>query len=219
MGLLTIEKLQTSLEKDLAWRKREISTFRMFAQPNAQAAEVLLKAGMVILCAHWEGFLKRAVELYIDHVFSQKLLIKQLTPVFIALSYFSDVKKAGEANYPGSEETHIKLAKRIALGNEQICEHSEWKAKTEGNPGTEVINRLLSSIGLDSQLGLDGATWATTKIFIDEQVVRDRHVIAHGEWFKIESEDFLKRTDRVLTLLDKLCENLLDAAKNFSYKI
>lgn len=218
MSIASLEGLETKLSKELAWRKKELTDFRMAVAATNKDANHLCCAGLVLACAHWEGFLRRSVELYIQHVFAKKLKIRDLTPVFVSLAYYADVRKAADANFPGSEETHIKLAERIRLGTDEICETPGWTAKTEGNPGSDVIAKLLSSVGLDAQIGFDEAAWSATRIFINEQIVADRNSIAHGEGLPISHEAFLVRTERLLELFDRLAEQLLIAAQNEAYR-
>ncbi|WP_241303283.1 MAE_28990/MAE_18760 family HEPN-like nuclease [Burkholderia stabilis] len=218
MSARTVEEFQAKIARELAWRKREITGLRLSARRSDGGRSYLFRAGLVLLCAHWEGFLRKSIEIYFDHVFSQKLRIRELTPNFVAASFFADVQRAGKTDYPGSPETHGKLANRILKGLDEICTHSTWDAKTEGNPGTDVLTRLLSSAGIHPQLGLDAATWSTTKIFIDEQVVRDRHRVAHGEGFRLSRIEFLERSERILLLLDRISNEFINAAENKAYK-
>jgi hypothetical protein len=67
-------------------------------------------------------------------------------------------------------------------------------------------------------LGLDAAAWSTTKVFIDEQVVRDRHLVAHGEGLRLSRLEFLERSDRMLDLLDRVSGELINAAELQVYK-
>src|SRR5262249_18003475 len=113
---------------------------------------------------------------------------------------------------------HGRLAERILLGLDEVCTHSTWDVKTEGNPGTDVLARLLLSAGGSPSFGLDAATWSTTKVFIDEQVVRDRHRVAHGEGFRLSRREFLERSDRMLELLDRVSGELINAAELQLYK-
>ncbi|WP_412023297.1 MAE_28990/MAE_18760 family HEPN-like nuclease [Burkholderia cepacia] len=218
MSARTVEEFQAKIARELAWRKREITSLRLSARRSDSERNYLFRAGLVLLCAHWEGFLRKSIEIYFDHVFSQGLKIRELTPNFVAAAFFADVQRAGKADYPGSHETHGRLATRILMGLDEICTRSTWDAKTEGNPGTEVLARLLSSAGINPQLGLDAATWSTTKIFIDEQVVRDRHLVAHGEGFRITRSEFLERSKRILDLLDRISNEFINAAEIRAYK-
>jgi hypothetical protein len=218
MSVRTVEDFQSKIARELAWRKQEISGLRISARRSDGDRSYLFRAGLVLLCAHWEGFLRNSIELYFRHVFSQQLRIKELAPNFVAAAFFSDVQRAGKTDYPGSADTHGRLAQRILLGVDEVCTHSTWDVKTEGNPGTDVLARLLLSAGISPELGLDAAAWSTTKVFIDEQVVRDRHRIAHGEGFRLSRAEFIERSDRVLSLLDRVSGKLLDAAERKAYR-
>lgn len=213
MSVHTVEDFQSRIARELAWRKQEISGLRISARRSDGERGYLFRAGLVLLCAHWEGFLRKAVDLYFKHVFSQQLRLKDLAPNFVAAAFFSDVQRAGKTDYPGSADTHCRLAERILLGLDEICTHSTWDVKTDGNPGTEVLTRLLLSAGISPQLGLDAATWSTMKVFIDEQVVRDRHRVAHGEGFRLSRLEFLERSDRMLDLLDRVSGEIINAAE------
>ena len=217
MAISTVEGLQEALERELAWRKKEISGLRVSAMRSDAARSYLFRAGLILLCAHWEGFLRRSVELYRDHVFSQGLAVRNLSPVFVAVAYYGDVRRAAEATYPGSREHHLRLAARILEGIDVACSRPTWEVRTEANPGTDVLTRLLSSVGLDPSLGLDTATWSATRVFIDEKVVRDRNLVAHGEGFRLDRDEFLERASRMTELIDKLCANVMDAAERRAY--
>jgi hypothetical protein len=213
-----MESLEAALAKDLAWRKKEIVGLRNSARQSDDQRTYLFRAGLVLLCAHWEGFLKKAIDSYIDHVFAQSLRVKDLIPNFVAISFYGDARAASVAAYPGSELSHLRLAQRIALGSEVSCVERTWQASTEGNPGSEVLGRLLRSAGLDLQLAMDDATWSTMKVFIDEQIVRDRHLIAHGEGLPLNKTDFLARAQRTVRILDILSDLVIQSAQAEAYK-
>lgn len=208
---------QSAVQRELAWRKHEISDIRFDANKAENLSAYILRSGQVLLCAHWEGFLKKACQLYIDHIFLQDTPLKDLIPNITAIAYFNQVAKAGEAKYPGSEEHHLRLARTIISTINSNPRNSEWSPHTEGNPGSDVLERILKSIGMHPQLDMEPAHWATTKVFINEQLVRDRHKIAHGEGMPMSKPEILERSDRLLQLLDLLSEKLFEAAESRNY--
>lgn len=218
MSLRTVEGFEQKIARELAWRKQEISGLRLSVQRSHGDRNFLFRSGLVLLCAHWEGFLRESVQLYFRHVFAQQLRLRELAPNFVAAAFFSDVQRAGKSDNPGSEESHGRLAKRIMTSAEEVCTHSTWEVKTDGNPGTEVLARLLCSAGLNSQLGFDAATWSTTSVFINEQIVRDRNRIAHGEGFRLSKDQVLERSERMLGLLDHVSNELIGAAERQLYR-
>ena len=64
-----MQKLESSVERDLLWRKREIS--HIYLQIQAAEGDIqiaLLRAALVMLYAHWEGFIKNTTEQYINFI-------------------------------------------------------------------------------------------------------------------------------------------------------
>ena len=135
----------------------------------------------------------------------------------MAAIFFHDVQKAALAEYPGSEEHHVRLAKRILRGMDEVCGSNVWNVDTEASPGTLALDRILLSIGIDRHIGLDAAQWAATRAFIDEQIVNDRHKIAHGEGNRVSRDALLERARRLLALFDHLTDAILDAATRRDY--
>ena len=218
MAVQRIEDLQRGLDRELAWRKKEISGLRISAMKSDSERHYLFRAGLVLLCAHWEGFLKNGASLYLDHVFSQGLRIADLTPLMVAVAFFDDVKNAAGASFPHSEHHHISLARRILQGLDEVCVQPGWKISTGANPGSELLQKILNSIGVDPRLGMDGAGWAATMVFIDEQILRDRHQIAHGMSFRLTRDEFLDRAERLSRLLDALHSTIMASAVSQSYR-
>lgn len=218
MAVQRIEDLQRGLDRELAWRKKEISGLRLSAMKSDSERHYLFRAGLVLLCAHWEGFLKRGASLYLDHVFSQGLRIADLTPLMVAVAFFDDVKNASGASFPNSERHHISLARRILQGLDEVCVRPGWNISTGGNPGSELLEKILESIGVDPRLGMDGAAWGATVVFIDEQILRDRHHVAHGMSFRLSRNEFLDRAERLSSLLDALHSTIMSSAVSRSYR-
>jgi hypothetical protein len=55
---MKIEELEEALQKDLAWRKKEVSDLWLICQEKN--IEVILKSFLLILYAHWEGYIKQS---------------------------------------------------------------------------------------------------------------------------------------------------------------
>lgn len=214
---MTREELQDALQRDLAWRKQEIYNLRLSATRSRKSSSFLCRAGTVLICAHWEGFLKSSINTYIEYVFSQNIKLHDLKPCFISIAYFSDIIKAAESRFPGSKENHEKLAKRIKSSLHLPPENPRWNANTEGNPSSSVVQRLMSSVALDIHLGLEPATWSGTKVFIDEQILRDRNHIAHGAGLQVSKEEILSRYNRIIEIFEAIERLILKGAEEKLY--
>lgn len=214
----SLERLQDRLDKDISWRKKEISALRASSANDQESRKHIYRAGLVMLCAHWEGFLRCSLQFYLEHVFSHRLSIKDLAPEFVAIYYFQDVIKAASAKSPGTEQHHLRLAKRILEGNDIKCTKPSWKVETGANPSSIVTSALLIDLGLDKQLGLDGAAWTTTKVFIDEQILKVRNQVAHGEGRLVNHDEFTEASERVVAMCDKLSSLIICAATKKTYR-
>jgi hypothetical protein len=154
MALRTLEELQSKLERELAWRKKEIANIRWVAKQSGAERRYFFRSGLVLLCAHWEGYLKISVQRYMEHVLAQGLHLRELSAPMVAAVLYKDVKRAADANYPGSEGAHLRLARTILewFGG-RAANVTCWEVGTEGNPGSEVLSRILASAGLDARPG------------------------------------------------------------------
>jgi MAE_28990/MAE_18760-like HEPN len=208
---------QNAIQRELAWRKREISALKTLAFQAEETANHVFRGCQVLLCAHWEGFLKTSATLYLDHVFSQNITVRELKSTFVAVAFFGKVMKAANAKYPGSEEHHVQLAADILAGFDARVTKPGWNVDTEGNPGSDVVERVLKSIGVHPQLGMDNAAWTTTKVFINDHLVKDRNSVAHGEGLPLDRTSLLNRSQRLLELLDRLSDQLMTDAQRRAY--
>lgn len=216
-GVGTVEKLQDKLAAQLGWRKKEIHVLRSAAARASASRDYYSRAGSVMLCAHWEGFLRSAVSYYVDHVFSQGLGISSLKPQFVAIYFFKHVRVAGEAAFPGSELHHVKLAKKITAALGEPLRRSSWEVNTNGNPSSTICSDLLRSVALDPQIGYDNARWSVTKVFIDSQVLAHRHKIAHGERISVSGEQFMSKSRRIVEICEDVFSLVVSAAAQRSY--
>ena len=75
MNINGIEDFEDELVEDLAWRKREMInlSFAVEAESTDLQKSVLVRAGISLLCAHWEGYIRHAANAYIMLISSQKI--------------------------------------------------------------------------------------------------------------------------------------------------
>ena len=76
MSVRTLEQLYDFLSGELAWRTKELVTLKALVEqtsPSRERRRVLLRAGVALLYAHWEGFVKRAGSAYLEFVDLQRL--------------------------------------------------------------------------------------------------------------------------------------------------
>lgn len=81
------EKLIFELTTALSNRKKEITDFYMYIQgcQSSGIAEILNKSFILLLYAHWEGFIKEYTIKYFSFIISQKLVLSKLTENFLLI--------------------------------------------------------------------------------------------------------------------------------------
>lgn len=213
-----IEELERKLARDLAWRKMEIASLRADARSSMDTRYYFFRAALVMLSAHWEGFLKSSLRAYGEFVFAQRLRAKELATEFVALAFFNDVKRAAECDFPGSRDHHLRLAEGIIRRSAEEFSEFSYSFETGGNPGTDTLRKLMLSVGFDPHLEMGSAEWAAHRVYIDEQIVGDRNRVAHGEGLRITQDQFVERCSRMIELLERLVSLVLTAARDSRFK-
>ncbi|MFM6308188.1 MAG: MAE_28990/MAE_18760 family HEPN-like nuclease, partial [Dolichospermum sp.] len=99
MKIRTLEQLSDKLAQELAWRKKELSILKsLIDSKSSETAKrnALLRSGITMLYAHWEGFVKVSANSYVEFVAMQKLSYNQLANNFIALAMKDQLDQAKE---------------------------------------------------------------------------------------------------------------------------
>ena len=101
-----IEQLEEELTKDLSWRKKEMLSLKILIEKDSVNENILLRAGMALLCAHFEGFIKKASNCYIGYVSEQKIKYKDLRSSFAAIKMENEFKTCSKSE---KNSVHSKL--------------------------------------------------------------------------------------------------------------
>lgn len=98
--------LENQIQSELSWRKKEISELFLIAKENDK--DVLLKSTILVLYAHWEGFIKKSSKIYLKYIIEKKIKIRALSSNFKAIA----IKNSATNCLKGESMT---LANEIAL--------------------------------------------------------------------------------------------------------
>src|SRR6266481_7606632 len=96
----TLTNLQEALDAEMSWRIKEISDFRFATKAQTTSSRTFLRAGVALVYAHWEGFIKVASEHYLNFVDNQGHIYRDLKTCFVVfglkgrLASLSDSRKA-----------------------------------------------------------------------------------------------------------------------------
>src|ERR1700754_930096 len=80
-AMRTLEDLQDALDHELAWRRVEIQAVRSVGRRlQAVAQDAVCRAGVAMLYAHWEGYVRAALAAYLSYVARRRLKYRELSP-------------------------------------------------------------------------------------------------------------------------------------------
>ena len=211
MRIRSIDQLNEFVDGELAWRKRELTTLKlMIGRAREHERKLLLRAGICILYAHWEGFIKFAATSYVSYVATRGLRYSDLAPNFVALGLRQDMLRAGQ---PSRANAHTALLTKFLSGLSEPASIDWGNAiNAESNLNTRVLRDILSTLGLDDK------DYSTKGALIDQRLLRNRNMIAHGERPDIEQDDYKTVHDEIIQLVERFRDDVENAAVLGSYR-
>lgn len=210
-SLRTPSGLQDVLDEDFSWRLKELADMKSIVRSSNQIMRrTIIRAGIPIIYAHWEGFVKKSAESYVEFVSLQGLKSDDLSDSFVALSL---KRHLGEAESTGKAKAFKNVISIMRRKFEEKATFNLSKViDTESNLGSTVFSNILCAIGVPTR------NYETRYNLIDSNLLNTRHKVAHGESFAIEAEVFRTLTDDVIKLLRDVKSDIENAVSLKSYK-
>jgi MAE_28990/MAE_18760-like HEPN len=213
MSVRTIEDLSDFLADDLAWRKKELAALRALVENNAlkeSRRNALLRCGVTMLYAHWEGFIKASGSAYLQFVSMQRLLYRELSPNFVAV---------GIRQLLHSASTSKKSRDHNALVNFFLTRMSE-RSSISYKTVVDTESNLSSTIFRDvvEKLGLDYTPYEAKGKLIDEKLLNSRNTIAHGTYLQTDLSGYIVLQDEVLGIMEEFRNQIENSAITKSYR-
>lgn len=210
MKIRIVTELQDHLNGETAWRRKELHnhlTLTREARPYLK--QLLLRTGVCLVYAHWEGFSKNAAAAYLDFVNHQGHRVRDLSDHLIAACMRGEIRKCGEAKKP---TIHTSLVSRLRGG---LPENAELTGiglvDTESNLNSKVLRELTHLIGVDY------GPFETKAPLLDEKLLKNRNAIAHGEFLEVDERDYELLHVEIIGMMVELGERILNAAMLKSY--
>lgn len=206
----TLTQLQDALDKDMSWRIREISTLKVSAKSGGITGSAFVRAGIALVYAHWEGFVKSSSEIYLNYIDSQGHLYRDLKSCFVVFGLKGKL----------SSLTASRKAKSYVEAFDFILGEMDQTAKMKLGNAIDTESNLTSKVFTNIALSLDiSITPYETKFnLIDESLVSRRNKVAHGEYLDLGTSEFMELADEVLQLMRDYKTDLQNAASMSSYK-
>lgn len=195
-------RLIENLSSDLGWRETQLASLRLLiAKDNnsPKQQEALLQAGWLMLYAHYEGFVKYALDLYYGEISKKIIQCHELPLKMEAFYREKEINIIKSLNY--TDFTHRT---RVGFFDEVGLTGSFPNVETKSNLWPDLLINLLSVADVDVE-----------KLSFDEirlkRLVARRNDIAHGTPNKIQDESYyLKFDEAVLNLLYSIAYALDD---------
>ncbi len=193
MKVRSVGELQNKLDADIFWRKKEMIDYKFIVETNRKSTHItpLIRGGIALGYAHWEGFVKMASLIYISYISTLKIPNKEIQTNFIALSYLKTL------NNGKNIEECIALVEDILFNTNKACKINDKDViDTKSNLKYYILNEILIS------LGLSDSYFIHKEDFIDKKLVGPRNDIAHGTYRDVSYEDYKIVFDNVMPMME-----------------
>ncbi len=197
MKIRTLEHLNQRLTDDLIWRKKEISDLKSLIETKSFSTSkhsAVLRSGVTLLYAHWEGYIKTVATSYLEFVARQKLTYDELAINFVAVAMKFKLNEASETNKATvfTEVANFMLTQT----NQKISIPYEDVVSTASNLSSSILREIVCLSGLDYSF------YETKEVIINEQLLKRRNGIAHGEYLSLDREEYLQLHDEILSMME-----------------
>jgi hypothetical protein len=209
MKLRTASQLQNALDAEIAWRIKEIADLKLAVKKNVGLSEqTIIRAGVALIYAHWEGFIKAAATSYINFVDNQGKTYGELQTCFSVLGIRRHLNEM-----TSSKKSSIQIA-AVELIRDALATPSKlqtFKVNTQSNLKSEVFANIALSIGIRLQ------PYETRFNLIDESLLSRRNKIAHGEPLNLDADSWRDLADQVIGLMREFKTDLENAATTSAF--
>jgi len=192
----TVNELVDRIAAELVWRRRELTDMRALVQESSGQlrCRVVIRAGVALLYAHWEGFVKATASHYLEFVASHRIPYRKLAPNFVALTL-------------RSKFVEMRVSEKVSSANalaDFFCTSLDAQSRVPYKNVIDTKSNLSSKVLLDilAALGLGVNQFETRLNFIDANLVNPRNHIAHGEALELTVDEYLSLHDDVIALID-----------------
>lgn len=192
--LRTVDLLLEHLDEDMAWRIKEVHQFKSAVErAKGKNVDAHIRAGIAMLYAHWEGFVKGAANAYVNYVSHRANQNSELKPCFVALGMKT---KLALANASSKSEVVIDAVTYLLDElNRPIRLPRSEAISAESNLSSLVF------LNITGWIGIDPTPYSTRFTLIDTTLLENRNRIAHGEYLSVNAERFHELTDEILEML------------------
>lgn len=220
---MNYNELEDIIIEDWTWRKKEISDLILIAEKEENV--VLLKSVILLLYAHWEGYIKKTSKSYIKYVADNKYKISDLTENFRAICLKGLSKEVLKSSSTLNLANEMKLISRyneldgLTLNKVVKVDLDSNKDKslinTHDNLNPAIFKNIHEIIGLSYK-----KQYEAREKFIENHLLANRNSIGHGNRELLVTEDFdleiisiKKMRDIVVSIIENFRDEILEYSR------
>jgi len=205
-----LEDLLRLIDEDYAWRRKELHLIKsLIPSSETPKQRASLRYSVPLLYAHWEGFVKKASELYLEFVAKKFHKHNELKSQFIALSLLKKVSKLKIKDIREKVETINFLINEFDKPSNILTKNI---IRTRSNLKYEIFREILFVIDIDEEIFSSNAS-------LINDLVDARNHIAHGNYLRVEYHTYNSMHTDVMSLMETFKTEVENAAVNESYMI
>lgn len=195
-------QLEDFLADQLSWRRKELHDLKSVIIEKKKSKELkpLVKSAIVLAYSHWEGYVKDISNAYLSYISFREIPKNEVAENFLTLVVQNNLKNKK------FEECILEISILFDETNKKCVIPTENIINTDSNLNFEVLNKIMSLIGLDHSF------FVTKQQFLDKNLLGCRNAIAHGENRDVNADDYNEIFSFVLesmTQYKTLIENAL----------
>lgn len=207
----TISDLENNLSEELSWRIKELSDYKtILRQTKEDQRKSIIRGGIVLLYAHWEGFVKQASEYYFNYVKLRRIKLINLKENFVAICLRKYISDLLETNKITKQSESIKFI--FDNLNKKAIFPSNIPFKTSNLDYENFLQYCLI-------IGLEYKEFELSRNFINIKLVKNRHEIAHGNFLMVDLESFEEIFNKTVDLLKKIKIDIINSALLKKFKL
>lgn len=215
------EQLENLLDDDLNWRKREVTELLFIAREKN--SKVLLKSFILLLYAHWEGYIKKSSKLYLKYVVEKKILLNKLSPNFKAIALKGNISRSLESRDSLNLSRELEFIDRYLLLESKkfkirVDPDNEFDSSiidTNSNLNPKVLKSIYEILGVQYKEPIE-----IKENYIDRNLLHVRNTISHGSKYEnrdhgdlvLQIEDINKLKNIIVSIIDNFRDELLEYA-------
>lgn len=206
----TLAQLQEALDDEMGWRIKEISDFKLVTKTQASGSRTFIRAGLALVYAHWEGFIKGASEHYLNFVDNQGHIYRDLKTCFSVFGLKTQLRLLSES----------RKAQPSIVALDFVFDEIDKPAKMNMSSAINTESNLTSKVfaNIVASLDISISPYETKFNLIDESLVNRRNKVAHGEYLDLSQIDFIILADEILQMMRSYKTDIENAASLKTYK-